>query len=377
MENSKIPLCVPDIDEEEIREVSEVLKSGWLVHGPKTKQFEEDFAKYIGAKKAISVNSCTSALQLVIQALGLKGEIIVPSFTFVASANAIVTAGCKPVFCDIDYYTCNIDVKKIEDKITDRTCAIMPVHYAGQSCDMDKIMEIAKKHNLIVIEDSAECIGGTYDGKKTGSFGIGCFSFFPTKNMTTGEGGMITLNDEKLAEKIKALSAHGILSSTFEREKKEKPWFRVASYAGYNYRMSDIQSVMGLVQMKKLEKMNDLRRNHAEYLNQGLRGIKGIILPLENEKSKHVYQMYTIKIHGMDRNKIVMELRKRGIEANVHFDPPVHLQPYYIKLGYKEGDFPITEKVSKSIITLPMYPGLKKEQLDYMIKTIKELVKTL
>src|SRR3989344_7111633 len=161
MENSKIPLCIPDINEEEINSVKEVLKSGWLVHGSKTKEFEKIFADYIHVKKAISVNSCTSALQLVIQALDLKGEIIVPSFTFVASANAIITAGCKPVFCDIDYYTCNIYVKKIEEKITDKTVAIMPVHYAGQSCDMDKIMEIAKKHNLIVIEDSAECIGGT------------------------------------------------------------------------------------------------------------------------------------------------------------------------------------------------------------------------
>src|SRR3989344_6438765 len=239
MENSKIPLCIPDIGDEEVNSVKEVLKSGWLVHGPKTKEFEKKFAGYTGTKKAISVNSCTSALQLVIQALGLKGEIIVPSFTFVASANAIVTAGCKPVFCDIDYDTCNIDPKKIEEKITKKTSAIMVVHYAGQSCEMDKIMEIAKKHNLVVIEDSAECIGGTFYGKKAGSFGIGCFSFFPTKNMTTGEGGMITLNDEKLAEKIKALSVHGILSTTFEREKKEKPWLRAASYAGYNYRMSD------------------------------------------------------------------------------------------------------------------------------------------
>ncbi len=377
MTDIKIPLCVSYIGKEEIESVKEVLESGWLVHGPKTRKFEEEFSRYIGVKKAVSLNSCTSALQLVIQALGLKGEILVPSFTFVASANAITNAGCKPVFCDIDYGTCNLDVNKIEEKITDKTVAIMPVHYAGQSCDMDKIMRIAEKYNLKVIEDSAECIGGTYNGKKTGSFGIGCFSFFPTKNITTGEGGMITTDDEELAEKIKALSAHGILSSTFEREKKEKPWLRAASHAGYNYRMCDILSAIGLVQMNKLENMNNLRRKHAEYLNCNLKGIKGVILPVENEKCKHVYQMYTIKVEGINRDKLIMELKKRGIEASVHFDPPVHLQPYYLDLGYKEGDFPVTEKVAKSIITLPMYPGLKKEQLDYIIKSIRDIIKTL
>lgn len=368
----KIPLCSPHIDEEELNLIREVLNSGWLAHGPKTKEFEEQFAKYIGVKKASSVNSCTSALQLAILANKLKGEIIVPSFTFVASANAIVTSGCKPVFVDIDYKTCNIKPDDIRKKITENTTAIMPVHFAGQSCNMEEIMEIAEKHNLMVIEDSAECIGGTFNNKKTGSFGIGCFSFYPTKNITTGEGGMITTNDEELVEKIAALKAHGILTSTFEREKKQKPWLRAATYAGYNFRLCDILSAIGIIQLKKLDRMNELRRKHAAYLNQELKNVEGIDIPYESEKCKHVYQMYTIKLKNYKkRDLFVMKLREKGAEASVHFDPPVHMQPFY-KGNY---NLPITEEVTKSIVTLPMYPSITNQQLDYIIKEVKEAIK--
>ena len=205
MAEIKIPLCVPDIGEEEIKAVEEVLRSGWLAHGPKTKKFEEEFAKYIGVKHAISLNSCTSALQLAVFANNIKEEIILPSFTFAASANSIVTQGAKPIFCDVEYNTCNIDVEKIKELITDKTQAIMPVHYAGQSCDMKAIMEIAEDKNLVVIEDSAESIGGTFklnnEDRKTGSFSNGCFSFYPTKNMTTGE--QKTLTQSELIKQLK------------------------------------------------------------------------------------------------------------------------------------------------------------------------------
>ena len=371
-----IPLCIPYIGEEEYEVVKGVLESGWLAHGPKNKEFEENFAKYIGVKKAISQNSCTSSLQLVLQAQGIKGEVILPSFTFVASANAIVNAGCKPVFADIEHDTCNIDPEQIKKKITDKTKAIMAVHFAGQSCKMDEIMEIANEHGLMVIEDSAECIGGLFNEKKTGSFGIGCFSFYPTKNLTTGEGGMITTNDEILANKISALTAHGIPKSTFERDKQEKPWIRAAKYPGYNYRLCDILAAIGLVQLKKLDKMNESRRKHAQYLNKGLENIEAIETPVELGKCKHVYQMYTIKLlsNHIDRTKFITKLRENGIGASVHFDPPVHLQPYYLSFGYK-GKLPVTEKVSNSIVTLPMYPQLKKEELDYMISSVEGALK--
>lgn len=372
----KIPLCKPYIDKEEIDLVREVLESGWLVHGPKTEEFERDFADYIGTKYAISLNSCTSALQLALESQDIKGEVILPSFTFVASANAIVNSGAKPVFIDIEYDTCNIDPKKIKEKITSKTEAIMPVHFAGQPCKMDEIMEIAKKYNLRIIEDSAECIGGLFNRQKAGSFGVGCFSFFPTKNITTGEGGMITTDDDKLAEKISALKAHGILSTTYEREKKEKPWLRAASYAGYNYRMCDILSAVGLIQLRKLDKMNDLRRENAHYLNKNLENIEFIDIPVEMEKCKHVYQMYTIKVKNIDRTKFISKLKEKGVMASVHFDPPVHLQPYYLNSGWKKDDLKVTGEVSQSIVTLPMFPHLTKDELNFMIDAIEKLIKS-
>lgn len=372
----QIPLCIANIDKNELNAISEVLKSGWLTDGPKNKEFEEIFAKYIGTKYALSLNSCTSALQLALEALNIKGEVIVPSFTFVASANAIVRAGAKPVFAEIDYDTCNIDPKDIEKKITKKTQAIMVVHFGGQSCNMDAILKIAKKYKLKVIEDSAETIGGEFKNKKTGSFGdIGCFSFYPTKNITTGEGGMITTNDEKLFKNIKTLAGHGIPKNVSQRQKEQKPWYRAAIMAGYNYRLSNILATIGVEQMKKIEQMNSLRRKHSAYLNKNLKTIKNIEIPIEEKNRKHVYQMYTIKVKNSDlRDKIVLTLRSNGIGASVHFDPPVHLQPYYIKhYGYKKGDFPITEKLSESIITIPMYPQLTKNDLNYIIKIIKKI----
>ncbi len=371
-----IPLSVPDLGEEEIERVIKVLKSGWLAHGPQNEELEKKFADYIGVKHAVALNSCTSALQLAIQASGLRGEIIVPSFTFVASANSIVTAGCRPVFAEIDYDTCNIDPGKIEEKITEETVGIMPVHFAGQSCRMDEIMEIAEKHDLVVIEDSAETIGGTYRGRMAGSFGIGCFSFFPTKNITTGEGGMLATNDEELAEKVKALKGHGISTTTYEREKREKPWLRAAVLAGYNYRMSDVLAAIGVVQLKKLDKMNEARRKHAHYLNEKLKEFEEIYTPVELKECKHVYQMYTVKLsENVDRTTFIKKLREAGVGASVHFDPPVHLQPYYMEMfGCKKGDLPITEKVSESIVTLPMYPQLKWNELDFIISTIVNIL---
>jgi perosamine synthetase len=368
-----IPLCIPSIGKEEIALVEEVLKSGWLAHGPKNSQFEKNFAEYIGVEHAVSLNSCTSALQLALQAQNITGEVIVPSFTFAASANAIVTAGAKPVFVDIEYDSCNIDPIKIKEAISKKTQAIMPVHYAGQSCKMDEIMEIAKKYSLKVIEDSAETVGGTFKGKKTGSFGTGCFSFYPTKNITTGEGGMVTTNDRELAEKVKALRAHGITSTAFEREKKEKPWLRAAEYAGYNYRLCDILAAIGIVQLSKVDKMNELRRKHAEYLTKNLKDIKGIATPVEHKDCRHVYQMYTIKLKdGLDRTRFIQKLKEKGIGATVHFDPPVHEQPFY--KNFAHSSLKVTEEVSKTIVTLPMYPDLKKEELDFMIDSTSSIV---
>lgn len=367
-----IPLSKPSLDDEELNAVKEVLDSGWVAHGPKNEQFEKDFASYIGVKHAVTLNSCTSALQLAIQGEKLNGEIILPSFTFVASANAIITAGCRPVFADIESDTCCIDPEKIKPLINDRTVGIMPVHFAGQSCNMKQIMEIAEENNLKIIEDSAEAIGSEHYGKKTGIFGIGCFSFWATKNMTTGEGGMLTTNSDEVAERVRALKAHGIPTTTWHREQERRPWLRDAVMAGYNFRMSDILAAIGVVQLKKLDKMNEARRKHATYLNKHL-DFEEVELPVETEGNKHVYQMYTVKVK-VDRSDFVLGLRKKGIGATVHFDPPVHLQAFYRNPKIK---LHVTEKVSEAIVTLPMYPQLTTDELDKVVSAVGDVLREI
>jgi perosamine synthetase len=366
----KIPLCKASLGDEEKKIINEVIDSRVYVGGEKTKKFEEEFAEYIGAKYAMSFNSCTSALHSIILALEIKGKIAVPSFTFVASANSIRTAGCEPVFVDISSETFNMDPNSLEralEKYPDIK-AVMVVHYAGQSCDMDRLQEIADKNNLIIIEDSAETCGGEYNGRKTGSFSFGCFSFFPTKNMTTGEGGMVTFNESELLEKLKALRGHGITG------KKENSWERSAILPGYNFRMGEINAAMGLAQLKKLEEMNDKRIKIAEKYNPFLKQFSEITIPKKLEGVKHVYQMYVIKLKdSIDRDNFVMKLREKGIEASVHFDPPVHLQDAY--LNSEKVELSNTENVYKRVVTLPIYPDMTNEEIDYVCKSIKKILK--
>jgi len=370
-----IPLCKVYVDENEINSVIKVLESGWYTHGPKNKEFEERFAEYIGVKHTVSMNSCTSALITALEASEIKGEVILPSFTFVASANAIVKAGATPVFADIYYDTCNIDPDSIEALITPDTEALMIVHFGGQSCRMDKIIRLADTYNLTLIEDSAETIGGKFKNKFTGSFGTGCFSFFPTKNITTGEGGLISTNDTELYNKINALIGHGIISDTSERTKEEKPWLREAHIAGYNFRLSNILAAIGVEQLKKINEMNRFRTEKSILLMELLNDIDEIDLPVIDKDCSHVFQMFSIKINEKyNRDEFVLKLRKNGIGASVHFFPPVHLQNFY-KTNYPSRiDLPVTEDVSKKIITLPMYPQITIDDLKIIAKTIKELL---
>ena len=374
----KIPLCIPYTGQEEKDAVCEVIDSGWYAHGPKNHEFEEGFAEYLGVKHAFSMNSCTSALHLSVEGLGITGEVILPSFTFVASANAVITGGAKPVFADISYDTCNIDPASIERMISSQTEAIMPVHYGGQSADMTAIMEIAEKHKLVVIEDSAETIGGTHKGRLTGTFDTGCFSFYPTKNLTTGEGGMLTTNDDQLALKIKALLAHGIDKSTYEREDKDKAWYRSASRIGYNFRMSNILAAIGVEQLKKLPEMNRMRRNVASRLTEALAEIPEVEAPIERPENKHVYQMYTVRIkEGLDRDEFVRSLNKKGIGASIHFFPPVHHMTPYLGQDFRRDDLSVTEEVIREIITLPMYPQMTSDDLAYMVDSIRNTASEL
>lgn len=361
----QVPLSRPCVGTDELKAVQSVLESGWLTRGPKCEEFEELFAAYVGCKFALSANSCTSALFLVLKALGIRGEVILPSFTFVATANTVVVAGATPVFADIKYESCTLDPKHVEHLISPQTEAIIPVHFAGQSCWIEEIVNIGDQHGLAVIEDSAEAVGATFKGRMTGSWGrAGCFSFFPTKNMTTGEGGMVVSDDAVLIERCRRLSAHGLMSVG------GSPWDRSANEAGFNMRMPDVLAAIGVVQLRKLNNMNFRRQKLAAFFNSKLP--KDLLdLPLPVESKKHVYQMYTTKTKSIDRNALVANLNRRGVCASVHFDPPVHLQPLYIN---RDQHLEVTERVAKSILTLPIFPDMTNAQADFVVDATKEAI---
>lgn len=359
-----------------MQRVAEVVRSGWLTDGPYNEQLESDFAAYMGTKHAISLNSCTSALYLSVLGLVITGEVITPSLTWASTANAIVTAGAHPVFVDIDYATCNVDPKAIAAAVTPRTQAIMVVHYAGQVCLMEAIMAIASRHGLAVIEDSAETIGGERYGKKGGTFGAtGCYSFYATKNMTTGEGGMIVTNDTALAQRVTTLASHGIPTSTLERESSCRPWLRAATLPGYNFRMTNFQAALGVGQLHRLDEMNAKRRRIAAWYNAQLAKYDELDLPVEIEGNKHVYQMYTVKVKNIDRDDFLVALRQRGVQASAHFDPPVHRQPYYAKLLQgQEPWLPVTDRVASAIVTLPLFPAMTEAQCEYVVSSIGDVI---
>jgi len=365
----KIPLCLPAIGNEEIRAVEEVLKSGWMAHGPKNHEFEDLFKEYIGIKHAITMNSCTSALFLAIKVMGITGEVITPSFTFVATLNSVILAGAKPIMVDIDRETRNISPSCIEEAITEKTEAIMVVHYAGLPADMPAIIEIANKHNLKIIEDSAECLGGSYNGIKAGAYGVGCFSFFPTKNITTGEGGMLTTNDDTLAANIKSLCAHGIDSTTFAREKAEKPWVRIASMHGYNFRLSNVLAAIGVEQMKKLDLLLTKRKDVAERYVKRLQHLRAISFQKTPEGFINSWQMFTILVDSSIRDDLLKYLNEKGVWASVHFDPPAHLQSPYENIR-RGASLQVTELVANSLISLPIYPDMSLGDVDYVCEVI-------
>ena len=368
-----IKLSVPDLGKEELKNVTEVLESGWLAPGKFNNLLENQFIDLIGSKYALSMNSCASALEIAIKAHDIKGEVIVPSFTWVASVNAIVNNGATPVFCDIDFDYRNTTADFIEPLINSKTEAVMVVHFGGQPCDMTPIYNLCQKYNLLLIEDSAETLGASVDEKQAGSFGIGCFSFFPTKNITTGEGGMFTCNDEKIFKTAKSLIGHGIGTTTLERNNKVA-WYREAISSGHNFRMSNIHAAIGHAQFNRLEEMNNNRKKSANFYNNLLSDKnRGVAIPQVGNNREHVYQMYTVTVDEKIRNEVVEQLNRKGIGASVHFDPPVHKQEYYQYIKSKTS-LENTEKLSNSIITLPMYPTIKEEDMTYVVDEIYKII---
>ena len=366
--NKLIPIAKPIIGEDEISAVTAVLKSGNIAQGKRVEEFEEAFAEFIGTEYAIAVNSGTAALHIALLAHGIGegDEVITSPFSFIATANSILFTGAKPVFADIEEETFNIDPDSIVEKITSRTKAIMPVHLYGQPCDMAKTTKIAEEYGLIVIEDACQAHGAEDGGKKIGSFGTGWFSFYPTKNITTGEGGMITTNDKDIAQKARMIRNHG---------QRERYFHEIL---GYNYRMTDIVAAIGICQLRKLEQFNDKRIENARILTERLRGIRGLILPYVKSNVKHVFHQYTVRVtkeFGLSRDEVKEKLKQKGIVTEIYYPLPIHKQPLYQELGYNDH-LPKSEKAAREVLSLPIHPSLTKQDLQYVIDTLVAHVKT-
>ena len=361
-----IPVAYPLIGEDEVLAVSEVLKSGMLAQGKNVARFEEEFASYIGVEHAVATSSGTAALDVALKAIGIGegDEVIVPSFTFIASANSILFQGARPVFVDVDRTTFNIDPDDLLEKITPKTKAVIGVHLFGHPFDLKAIGEICDDHNLYLIEDAAQAHGAEYNGKRVGGFGtIGCFSFYATKNMTTGEGGMITTDDDELAGRCRLIRSHG------EREKYNH------TILGYNLRMTDIQAAIGIIQLRKLEEFNRKRIKNAEYLNRHLR-MEGLITPHKKGEVKHVYHQYVIKLEDdfpMSRDAFCEYLRSNGVGCAVHYPIPIYEQPLYQQLGYGEQRCPVASALARKVLSLPVHPALTEEDLGHIIEVINNL----
>ncbi|MCM8765644.1 MAG: DegT/DnrJ/EryC1/StrS family aminotransferase [Candidatus Omnitrophica bacterium] len=374
---------VPFIDlEKQYQEIKEELKEGWekvfkkgnFILGEEVKYFEEEFAKYVGTKYAVGVNSGTDALFLGLLSLGIgKGdEVIVPAFTYIATALAVSFTQARPVFVDIEEKTYNIDVSQIEKVVTKRTRAIIPVHLYGHPVNMEPLLKIAKKYNLKIVEDCAQAHGAEYKYQKTripghqstrkvGSMGdLGCFSFYPTKNLgACGDGGMVLTNNKEVYKKLLRLRDYG-RKSRYEHIIK-----------GYNSRLDTLQAVILSAKLEKLDKWNEMRRKNAQLYIKCLEENKDVVLPREESYGKHVYHIFAIRIKN--RDKLCEELRKRGISVLIHYPLPLHLQKVYRELGYKKGDFPVAEKIAGEILSLPMFPHLTEKQIKYICENLTNL----
>ena len=356
----KIPLAKPYLGKEEIQEVTKVIKSGILGLGPKLPEFEKEFAKYIGTKYAVAVNSGTSALHMCVRALNLGpgDEVITTPFSFVASSNPIMMEGAKPVFVDIEEDTYNIDPEKIEKAITPNTKALLIVHLFGRPCNMDRVMKIAEKHNLPIIEDACEAIGAKFKNKKVGTFGLlAVFAFYPNKQMTTGEGGMIVTNDENLYLHLRSLRNQG--------RNEDGEWCTHVRL-GYNYRLDEMGCAMGLVQLKRIPFFLKERKNVALKYIKELKNCKMLkTMPLHKDQNISWWVFFLQLVDDtIDRECLLNYLNQRGISSRAYFYPPIHLQTFYKeKFGYKKGDFPIAEQVSERGFVIPFFVGLKEDQI--------------
>lgn len=371
----------PLIDQSDIDEVVDTLKSGWIGTGPKVHQFEEEFKNYVGVKHAVAVSSCTAGLHLAAVALNLgpKDEVLVPTMTFAASANAVIHAGAKPVLVDVDKRDMTIDLEDVRRKITPDTKAIVPVHFAGRACDVAGIEKIADEYGLKVIHDTAHAIETEYNGKKVGAYSdIASYSFYVTKNLVTAEGGMVTTNDDELAAKIKIYALHGMSKDAWKRFSDDGYKHYQVLFPGFKYNMTDIQAALGIQQIKRIEEYSKRRREIWQRYKTELKDLPLLLPPEPAENTRHAYHLFTVLLDidnaGISRDTLLSELHKRNIGTGVHYIA-LHLHPFYQEaFGYKEGDFPNAEFISERTLSIPFSAKLTDEDVSDVIHALKEIL---
>ena len=375
----KVPFVVPTINPSDKRQINQALNSNLLTDGPNLRLFEKKFSSFTKSNFSVGVSNATSGLFLSLKALGIKkdDEVIIPDITFVATANAVLACGATPVLADVNYDDLNISLESIEENITKKTKAIIPVHFAGKSCNMKKIMSYSKKYNLKIIEDCAHSLGTYFEKQHVGTFGdTGCFSFYPTKNLTTFEGGMVTSKSKSTANNIAKSRNHGIDKSLQDRFTKGQPWEFDIHDLGYNYRLDEIRSALGINQLKRLKNMNSQRKTAAVYYDSKLRDVKEIELPSQKESSSNSWHLYVIKILNnskISRNLLFQHLLSKGIRTSVHYKP-LHKFSLYKKHAKTHSSLKVSKKLYSEILSLPMFPSMTKMQQNIVISTIKNVV---
>jgi dTDP-4-amino-4,6-dideoxygalactose transaminase len=375
----QVPFHRAPVGEEEVRAVSEAIRSGWLTMGPKTFEFEKEFAKYVGAAHAIAVSSGTAALHLALEAAGVQAddEVILPTTTFTATAEAVTYVGARPVLADIDPVTMNLDPEDVARRITPKTKALIPVHLAGQPCDMDEIRTLALAHHLRVIEDAAHALPSEYRGKRVGQISeFTCFSFYATKTLTTGEGGMITVDNAAAADRMRLMRLHGIERDAWKRYRGNGSWYYEILEAGFKYNLTDFQSAIGLVQLVKCDAMREARQVIAERYSEAFSSTEELVIPTVRPDRSTSWHLYILRLRldclSVDRDSFIQALRRRGVTCSVHFIP-LHLQLYYRHTyGYQAGEFPRAEQEYRACLSLPIYPGMTDAEISHVIGAVQK-----
>jgi perosamine synthetase len=376
-----VPFHRAAVGEEEAQAVSEVIRSGWMTMGPKTFEFEKEFAKYVGASHAIAVSTGTAALHLALEAAGVGpgDEVLLPTTTFTATAEAVTYLGARPVLVDIDPATMNLDPEDAARRVTPKTKAVIPVHLGGQPCHMDEIAELAGANNLRIVEDAAHALPSEYRGQRIGRISeFTCFSFYATKTLTTGEGGMITTENPAAADRIRLMRLHGIERDAWKRYRSDGSWRYEVLEAGFKYNLTDFQSAMGLVQLRKCDKMREAREKIAQRYSKAFAPLEELVIPEVIPDRRTSWHLYILRLRqdrlSIDRDGFIRSLNEKGIGCSVHFIP-LHLQPYYQRvLGYKAGDFPNAERQYNACLSLPIFPGMKDEEIEYVIRSVRDTV---